>query len=66
MATWIPQWAGKVKQVDVVYQGQIFAEIPVNVSVYNSDWYFWWVPLPHIGGRPYTYYRASITVEPTD
>jgi hypothetical protein len=63
MSTWVPQWAEDVKMVDVTYQERLFEKIPVSVSSYNSDWLLWWVPLPHIGGKPYTYYRMRITVE---
>ena len=63
LSTWIPKWAGKVRKVDLKTQNCVWRNIPVRVSKYNSDWYLWWVPHPHIGGKPYTYYSSSITVE---
>lgn len=63
LATWIPTWAEKVHTVDVSYQGQQFNKIPVTVKAYNSEWPLWWIPLPHVGGKPYTYYRTTITVD---
>lgn len=63
LSTWIPEWVGKVRQVEIKTQGCMVKKLPVTVSKYNSDWYLWWVPLPHIGGKPYTYYSLSITVE---
>ena len=62
-STWIPKWAKKVNQVDVLYKNKRFEKIPVTVSEYNSEWFLWWVPLPHVGGKPYTYFRATITVD---
>lgn len=63
LAIWIPTWAEKVHTVDVSYQGQQFNKIPVTVKSYNSEWPLWWIPLPHIGGKPYTYYRTTITLD---
>jgi len=65
LSTWIPQWADRVRMVDVFFRGKHFNKIPVTVSAYNSEWPLWWVPLPHIGGKPYTYYRTTITIEQT-
>ncbi len=66
LSTWIPKWAGKVRQVDLNAQSCTIKNIPVTVSKHNSDWLLWWVPHPHIGGKPYTYYNLSITVEEKD
>lgn len=66
LSTWIPQWAEDVRMANVTYQGHRFEKIPVAVSAYNSEWFLWWVPLPHVGGKPYTYYRATIHVDTTD
>jgi hypothetical protein len=63
LSTWVPKWARKVRQVDLKTQSCLWRNIPVTVSENNSDWFLWWVPHPHIGGKPYTYYSLSITVE---
>jgi hypothetical protein len=62
-AAWIPTWARHLREVDVQYNGRRFEKIPVTVSEYNSEWFLWWVPLPHVGGKPYTYFRTTITVK---
>jgi len=66
LSSWIPDWAGKVRQVDLKTRGCRLKNFPVAVSRYNSDWYLWWVPHPHIGGKPYSYYSLSITVDEKD
>jgi hypothetical protein len=63
LSTWIPKWAGEVRQVDLKTQNCLLKKIPVTVSKNNSDWFLWWVPHPHIGGKPYSYYNLSIPVE---
>jgi hypothetical protein len=66
LSTWIPDWAGKVRQVDLRARGCRLKNIPVTVSRYNSDWYLWWVPHPHIGGKPYAYYSLRLTIAEKD
>lgn len=63
LSTWIPKWAGKVSRVDLKSPVCNLTNIPVAVSQHQSDWFLWWVPLPHIGGKPYTYYSLTITVD---
>jgi hypothetical protein len=62
LATWIPEWVGKVSQIDLRSQNCNLKNVPVTVSKYNSDWFLWWVPLPHIGGKPYAHYSLNIAV----
>jgi len=66
MSTWIAQWANKVRQVNLKTDRCTWRNIPVTVSESNSEWFLWWVPLPHVGGMPYTYYSVYITVEEND
>jgi hypothetical protein len=63
LSTWIPKWAREVRQVDIKTQSCLWRNIPVTVSESNPDWYLWWVPHPHVGGKPYSYSMASITVD---
>ncbi len=63
LSTWIPTWARDVHQAEVVYGDQRFAKIPVTVSESGGEWALWWVPLPHVGGKPYTYFSATIRVD---
>ena len=66
LSTWIPDWAGKVRQVHFKIPSCMLKNIPVAVSKHNSDWYLWWIPHPHIGGKPYSYYSLSITIDKKD
>jgi len=63
LSTWIPQWVKDVHMAEVIYKGHRIEKIPVAISANNSEWFLWWVPLPHVGGKPYTYYRATISVD---
>ena len=37
--------------------------LPVTVTEYPDTWWLWWVPLPHIGGNPYTSFAIAIEVD---
>lgn len=62
-STWISTWAGQVRQINLKSDRCTLNNHPVTVSGYNSDWFLWWVPHPHIGGKPYTHYSLYVTVE---
>jgi hypothetical protein len=62
-STWIPKWVEKVRQINLKTQNCNLKNVPVTVSKYHSDWFLWWVPLPHIGGKPYSYYSLSIAIQ---
>ena len=66
VATWIPQWADDVVQIDLQTEKCRIQDIPVSISKYNSDWFLWWVPLPHVGGTPYSHYSLTVTVDEND
>ncbi len=65
-AVWIPKWINHVSQVKVKHKNCISKNIPVVISEHNTEWFLWWVPLPHVGGIPYSYFRASIIIEEND
>ena len=65
-STWIPGWIDEVRQVQVVHDNCTTTDIPVEIITSNSDWLLWWIPHPHIGGKPYSYYSATIVVKQAD
>jgi len=63
LSTWTAKWASKVHRINLKTQSCLWRNIPVSVSASKSDWFLWWVPHPHIGGKPYSHYSLNITVE---
>nr|WP_067291157.1 hypothetical protein [Marinobacterium profundum] len=61
-ARWIPRWADRVHSVSLNTPSCDGPAVPVRVRKYAADWLLWWVPLPHVGGKPYTYYSLSLKV----
>ena len=65
-STWIPTWINDVSQVQIKHSNCSSKPLPIAISAHNSEWFLWWVPHPHIGGKPYTYFRSSIVVTEKD
>jgi hypothetical protein len=59
-STWVMRWIKDVKLVQVKHTNCITKKMPIMISKYNTEWMLWWVPLPHVGGMPYSYYDADI------
>ncbi len=65
-STWIASWIRDVDKVNVTYANCLIQNRQIIVSQSDSDWYFWWVPHPHIGGKPYSDYSLTMTVSEKD
>ena len=62
-AKWVVKWAGKIQYVDLEFNECQLKKIPVTVSESKNDWWLWWVPHPHIGGKPSTSFTINIYVD---
>lgn len=62
LSKWLTGWAGNVRFADVRFADCDLKAVPVAVQR-SSDWWLWWVPLPHIGGKPLTYFNLTIRVD---
>ena len=58
---WVAEWAPQVRSV-MLRTGACLLNMPAGM-VKHSDWWLWWVPLPHVGGTPYSSYSFSIAVD---
>jgi len=65
-SVWIARWIDDVAKVNVRYGNCLIANSPITMSQSRSGWYLWWVPHPHIGGKPYSDYSATIAVDEKD
>jgi len=65
-STWIATWIGDVAAVNVKYENCLIKNSPIAISRSSANWYLWWVPHPHIGGKPYSDYSATIVVDAKD
>lgn len=65
-STWIPTWMNDVRQVQIKHSACLSKPLPITISAHNNEWFLWWVPHPHIGGLPSTYFRSRIIVSAKD
>ncbi len=61
----ISGWAERLDAADVAV-GNCRLRTKLRVARAPDDWWLWWVPLPHVGGKPYRYYSMALTVDAAD
>lgn len=62
LSTWLIGWANRVRFADVKFADCELKRMPVVLRESGDDWWLWWVPLPHIGGKPLSYLNLTINV----
>lgn len=62
LSAWLIGWAWDVRYVNIAFANCKLQRIPLQFSAFQSGMLTWWVPLPHVGGDPYTMFNAALTV----
>lgn len=62
-APWLTTWVPRVRRVSLVVGNCRIELIPLQFSGYRDSMWTWWIPLPHVGGTPYTHYSAQLEVD---
>ena len=62
---WIPSWIERVRSVDLRVDSCVIRGLPVRAAKSTGDWWIWWVPLPHVGGKPYTMFSMTVELDRT-
>jgi hypothetical protein len=60
---WFVTWARQVRFASVNLAHCTIDRVPVSIEESREDWWLWWVPLPHIGGAPYTYFNLALWID---
>jgi hypothetical protein len=60
---WLVTWIRKIRQADINVGDCRLRRVPVAVSEHADTWWLWWVPLPHIGGKPYTSFSIHLRLD---
>jgi len=63
---WLVTWVPQVTHANLRTSACSLRQKPVSVSIRRDDWWLWWVPLPHVGGKPYTSFSLSLTFDRSD
>jgi hypothetical protein len=64
LSRWQSSWAGEVVAASVTTGTCHIAGVPVAAR-HEAQWWLWWVPLPHVGGKPYTHYTFELFIDST-
>ena len=62
-STWLISWARRSRYLIVKLESCAAHRIPISIRESGDDWWLWWVPLPHIRGKPYSFFSLSVTVD---
>ena len=60
---WLPTWVPYAKRITIAAGACRIERAPVYFSASRDSAWLWWVPLPHIGGTPYTNFNASVQID---
>ena len=56
------RWAPQVRDARVAVAGCTVERVTVRRRS-SSDWWLWWVPLPHVGGTPLGYHTLELHLD---
>jgi len=62
---WVPTWIRNVRAAALESKDCRIERVPITVHEYPDTWWLWWVPLRHIGGKPYTSFSIRIEITST-
>ena len=62
-STWFMAWVPQVTHAAIRSKECHYRMIPVQLSRSGDTWHLWWVPHPHIGGKPYTYFNLVLILD---
>jgi len=65
VASWVMQWAKRVVAVDLLLDNCQIMNSPIRLNRQRYGVYSWWVPLPHVGGAPFTQYGLELRIDST-
>jgi len=65
-ALWVPKWINSVRYVKVIHEDCSTANLPIKIKQIRVHLLTWWVPLVHVGGKPYSSYWSRIVVNESD
>jgi hypothetical protein len=65
VASWVMQWVKRAVAVDLRLDNCQIENAPIGLHRQRHGVYSWWVPLPHVGGAPYTQYSLYLRIDST-
>lgn len=59
---WMARWVPEAHDARVTVAGCTVDKVGVRRRD-DSDWWLWWVPLPHVGGTPVAHYTLELHLD---
>ncbi|HET9978767.1 MAG TPA: hypothetical protein VFQ20_15120 [Burkholderiaceae bacterium] len=59
---WMARWVPAAHDARVTVAGCTVDRVAVRRRDY-SEWWFWWAPLPHVGGTPIAHYTIELHLD---
>ena len=60
---WVAEVAPSIASATIRFGRCELRNVPASLGANYSDWFLWWVPLPHIGGKPYASFSHTFYVD---
>ena len=61
-APWLLTWIRAARYVSIATLRCRIERVPIYFSENRDSMWTWWIPLPHVGGTPYTHFNALVQV----
>ena len=62
-SAWVAQMAPTLARANLRFGSCELRDLPLSLSYHNDGWWLWWVPLPHVGGKPYGGYSQNFRLD---
>ena len=62
-AEWLLTWVPSARNLNIVTRGCRIERAPIYFSASRDSMWTWWIPLPHVGGTPYTNFNAYVQID---
>src|SRR5688572_27780852 len=60
--TWLLTWIRAARYISVATPRCRIEGVPIYFAENRDSMWTWWIPLPHVGGTPYTHFDAFVQV----
>jgi hypothetical protein len=62
-AEWLATWLKELRYVSLALENCRIERVPLDLKISRDSLLTWWVPLPHVGGVPFSRYSAQLEVD---
>ena len=60
---WLAGWVRQARSARVITGPCRIDSVPVIAHLSDGDWWLWWLPLPHLGGTPYSFAGLTLRID---